>query len=127
MPLRDYRCTGCGAVFELLSRSQKPAEARCPACGFEGRQVFSTFGLKIYKIDRSNFALIAPLGPDGKPQTLVEAQRRKDVDAYRPGEHERMLVHEAETNAHRERVLKERAKREAWREVSAKTRTVVRG
>lgn len=127
MPMRDYRCGTCGNAFEALSHSRVLTASPCTSCGAEARPVLSTFGLKVYQVDRSNFALIAPLDEEGKPQTLVEAQRRGDMGAYRPGERQRMLNHDAETHKHQVEVNRERAKREAWREISARTRTVIRG
>lgn len=127
MPMRDYRCGTCDSAFEALSHSRTLTTTPCTSCGAEAKPVLSTFGLKVWAVDRSNFALIAPLDEHGKPRTLVETQRSSDVDAYRPGERSRMLSHEAEINKHQVEVNMERAKREAWREVRAKTRTVIRG
>ena len=127
MPMRDYRCDGCGARFEALSRARTLVASPCPACGHEATPVLSVFGLKVYQVDRSNFALIAPAGADGKPMTLTEAQRSAATGSYRRGDHDRMLQHDAERNRQRVEVNRERAKRDAWREVSARTRTVIRG
>jgi putative FmdB family regulatory protein len=34
MPLYEYECKSCNAVFELLrSRGDRDAEAKCPSCG----------------------------------------------------------------------------------------------
>ena len=127
MPMRDYCCETCGRRWEALSRTRTLVSAGCVACGGEGVPSLSVFSLKVWKVDRSNFAAIAPQDANGKPMTLVETQRSKNVDAYRPGEQHRMLVHEAEAEERRHVVISEQAKREAWREVSAKTRTVIRG
>jgi len=32
MPLFDFRCRGCGRVFEALIRPQDTEAPRCPAC-----------------------------------------------------------------------------------------------
>ena len=127
MPMRDYRCGLCGSTFEALSRSRAMTVRPCPSCGGVAHPLLSVFGLKVYKVDRSNFATIAPQDENGKPRTLVETQRLKEVDAYRPGEVERMKRHERDLNEHRVYTLRERAKREAWREMNDKTRTVING
>lgn len=33
MPLRDYRCDGCGDGFEVLEGAGEPPFERCPECG----------------------------------------------------------------------------------------------
>lgn len=45
MPIREYECTSCHKVFEVLERSPKPAKKPvCPACqGTKVKQRFSTF------------------------------------------------------------------------------------
>lgn len=35
MPLRDYKCIGCGHVVEYLIRSDADVPTRCEACGSE--------------------------------------------------------------------------------------------
>ena len=125
--MRDYRCVVCDCAFEALSHSRALVVRPCIECGGVAHPTLSAFSLKVWKVDRSNFAAIAPQDANGKPMTLVETQRSKNVDAYRPGEQHRMLVHEAEAEERRHVVISEQAKREAWREVSAKTRTVIRG
>jgi putative FmdB family regulatory protein len=32
MPLYDYRCQVCGAVFERLQKSPSTPDVRCPRC-----------------------------------------------------------------------------------------------
>ncbi len=47
MPLYDYKCAGCGTLFEELVRSSsEESEVRCPKCGSAtvSRQV-SSFAL----------------------------------------------------------------------------------
>ncbi|MDO8491111.1 MAG: zinc ribbon domain-containing protein, partial [Dehalococcoidia bacterium] len=44
MPIYEYRCSGCGARFELMrpmSRAQE--EAHCPTCKRPSRRVPSRF------------------------------------------------------------------------------------
>ena len=44
MPLFEYRCAGCGSVFELLARSAGEKPAACPQCGTKKvEKQFSTF------------------------------------------------------------------------------------
>lgn len=45
MPIYEYRCTKCGATFELLRRSSdSDDELRCPECGHqEVSKLFSAF------------------------------------------------------------------------------------
>lgn len=44
MPLFEYRCAGCGSVFEHLARSAGERPAACPKCGAKKvEKQFSTF------------------------------------------------------------------------------------
>lgn len=45
MPLYEYRCRSCGAVFEMLRRlKDADADMECPKCGsVEVEKLFSTF------------------------------------------------------------------------------------
>jgi hypothetical protein len=86
--------------------------------------VFSTFQQKQYAIDRSNFALVAPLDADGKPMTLKEAS--KVGDRYVPGEADRERRRQQGYDAEREAKSLDEAKREAWNELSGRRRIVVR-
>ena len=45
MPIYEYRCQGCGRVFEEFVRFGDDPELKCPGCGgAEARKVFSLFG-----------------------------------------------------------------------------------
>ena len=49
MPMYEFRCAGCGAVFEELVSSSSPAEApECPSCGAgDTERVLSTFAVSV--------------------------------------------------------------------------------
>ena len=52
MPLYDYRCTGCGHRFELMTSISRRDEATCPKCGgsvqrvYQGKCAFGATGRK---------------------------------------------------------------------------------
>jgi putative FmdB family regulatory protein len=47
MPFYEYRCGGCGRVFEYFARSTSEGAESCPECGCpEVKKLFSTFGFK---------------------------------------------------------------------------------
>lgn len=122
MALRDYRCASCGETFEALA---KTLDSRTCPCGGTAVPVLSRFAIKTYQVDRSNFAVIAPVGADGKPLTYTEATRSAGTGTYTRAEADRVEAHDREIVAQDEKNRQERAKREAWRIVSAKTRTVI--
>ncbi len=45
MPIFEYRCLGCGKIFEVFTQRQELSAApKCPDCGkTEGERVFSAF------------------------------------------------------------------------------------
>jgi len=44
MPIYEYRCTACGAKFELMRRLSDDGEVTCPQCGAgEPERVLSLF------------------------------------------------------------------------------------
>lgn len=44
MAVYEYRCRGCGKVFELLRpMSEADAPAKCPKCGRAGERLISIF------------------------------------------------------------------------------------
>ena len=50
MPLYEYQCAHCGAVFEQLMRSSADTPDACPACG--GKKVkkqFSSFSASVHE------------------------------------------------------------------------------
>jgi putative FmdB family regulatory protein len=49
MPLFEYRCQGCGRVFEVFTqRRELGAAPTCPACGkTEAERVLSSFSGKV--------------------------------------------------------------------------------
>jgi len=42
----DYKCTSCSTVFEIEHPMGEHPEVRCPACGAEATQVFSSYGVE---------------------------------------------------------------------------------
>ena len=42
----DYRCTSCGAVFEVEHAMTERPEVSCPTCGAPAEKVFSASGIK---------------------------------------------------------------------------------
>ena len=48
MPLYEYRCTRCGAEFEVRRRmSEMDAPAPCPQCGSDSHRLVSVFASKV--------------------------------------------------------------------------------
>ncbi len=45
MPIFEYRCTGCGRIFEEIAKQgQETVEWNCPICGVrEGKRILSAF------------------------------------------------------------------------------------
>ncbi|MCK4958739.1 MAG: zinc ribbon domain-containing protein [Planctomycetes bacterium] len=44
MPLREYKCQGCGEVAEFLERTSRKTAHICPKCGSKAMdKQFSTF------------------------------------------------------------------------------------
>lgn len=119
MPLYEFRYED-GHVEEHIV--PVGTETYRNSSGAEGKRVWSTFALKVYKTDRSDWELIAPKDADGKPMTLVEAQRSGQLDSYSPTERLREQRHQKDQRERLDRNLREAAKRSAWREVSQKNR-----
>ena len=42
----DYKCTGCGEVFEVEHPMSETPEVVCPACGAPAEKVFSVSSIK---------------------------------------------------------------------------------
>ena len=42
----DYRCTGCGTVFEVEHGMTEHPNVTCPECGHAADKVFSASGIK---------------------------------------------------------------------------------
>lgn len=122
--LVDYRCRE-GHVEEHLVPRGQASPRTCIRCGADSTRMYSGFAIKQWKVDRSNFADVAPLGADGKPMTLKEAS--KVGDRYTPGEADRERSRLRAQDAEREAGLLEAAKREAWNEISGRRRITVRG
>ena len=58
MPIYEYRCTECGADFELMRPMSKANEpAACPKCGAASEKLVSAFGSQI------GYFVRAPAGP----------------------------------------------------------------
>lgn len=44
MPIHEYECNDCGAIFEILELAGREMPAECPSCGGEkARKLFSRF------------------------------------------------------------------------------------
>ena len=123
MPLYEFRCED-GHVEEHIA--PLGTESRRNSCGHEAKRVWSVFALKTYQHDRSSWELVAPLNADGKPMTMTEAAKSGLIDSYRPGERERAVAHDRNQQERLQRNRMEEAKRDAWREVSARRRIEVR-
>ena len=117
MPLYEFRCPDGHATERVTSHVV--SGRRCE-CGKWAKRILSTFAIKTYRVDRSNFAAIAPRNAEGKPMTLAEVQRSGKFDKYLPGEEARERSRLDEQADRKERSILESAKREAWREVSNK-------
>ncbi len=47
MPFYEYKCAGCGEVFEHFARNASDGASSCPGCGCEDiKKLFSVFGFK---------------------------------------------------------------------------------
>ena len=101
-------------------------ESRRNSCGHVAKRVWSTFSLKSYAHDRSSWELLAPLNEDGKPMTMAEAAKSGLIDTYRPGEREREQAHSKNQEERLRHNRMQEAKRDAWKELSAKRRIEVR-
>lgn len=110
-------------MFEALAPVSEMLTPRTCSCGLKAKRVYSTFALKLYPLDRAEWSLIAPLNDEGKPMTMKESA--KVVDSYNPGEAAREAAHQSVQEGRLTENRMEQAKREAWREVSAKNRIVV--
>lgn len=64
MPIYEFRCQGCGEVFELLAMNQNDqVEAKCPQCG----------GVEISRVMSSCASVIGgSSSPSGGNQASVE-------------------------------------------------------
>lgn len=48
MPIYEYTCTHCGAVFEYLARRLSDRPTACPTCGSEAlKKNFSSFAAEV--------------------------------------------------------------------------------
>ena len=124
MPLYEWRCEVCG-VFEALAPVSDAMSPRICSCGVEAKRVYSTFALKTYLLDRADWSMIAPLDEEGKPMTMKEAAKAGAGQSYSPDEAAREAAHQSVQEERLKENRMEQAKREAWREVSAKNRIVV--
>lgn len=122
MPLYEFRCED-GHVTERVT-ARLVVGRLCP-CGKMARRILSTFSIKQYQVDRSNFALVAPRGADGKPMTLTEAQRSGAYDRYSGAEEARERAAAKAESERAQGALLEQSRREAWRETRAKWKVTV--
>lgn len=120
--LLEYRC-GCGESFERIVARGNLAPQRC-SCGEMATRQFSPFNQRQFKVDRSNWALVAPTGADGKPMTMKEAS--KVVDISTPGEADREQRRQRAALKEKQALWKKEAADAAWRELSARNRITVR-
>ena len=107
-------------MFEALASVSDALASRTCSCGNEAERQFSNFALKAHAIDRSDWSLIAPLNDEGKPMTMKEAAKVVETRDVLPSR-------DAEREQKSKAVAMDRAKREAWREMSAERRIVVNG
>ena len=122
MPLYEFRCKE-GHTEEHLA--PVGTDVYRNSCGHRGKRVWSTFSLKSYQHDRSSWELVAPLNAEGKPMTMKEAAKAGLIDRYSPGESERAQRHERDQQERLTQHRMEQAKREAWKQVSARNRIEV--
>lgn len=122
--LLDFRCDGCGETFERVVARGDSSPRTC-RCGGTAKRVYSPFNQKVYAVDRSNWAEIAPLDAEGRPMTMKEAA--KVVDPYNPSEEARERAYQAQLREERSEKHFEQATREAWQEVSRRNRITVEG
>lgn len=120
--LIDYRCAEGHVEERLVSRSNIPTHT-C-SCGKPAKRVFSTFSHRKWALDRSDWALVAPLNEEGRPLTMREAAKVTDAYSASEGDRERRRLQGQESE--RERKALDEAKREAWNQVSAQRRITVR-
>jgi putative FmdB family regulatory protein len=80
MPLYEYRCTACGATFEILaSLAERDEKAVCPQCGDrDTARVFSPITLagRRTSMNPQNFVRPhGPVAPSGPAQPEKVAKR----------------------------------------------------
>jgi len=80
MPLYDYRCEGCGEVFEILAGPSDPAaEAACPACGgVRTTRLFGSIALGGSRISMRPQNFVRPNGPVTRPAPAGPAAKPRD-------------------------------------------------
>ena len=76
MPIYEYQCADCGAVFEVMQRISAPAPDKCPECsGANLKKLISKVGFQLkgtgwYETDFKN--------KDSKTKKQTEVQRIKN-------------------------------------------------
>ncbi len=114
--LYEYRCGECG-VFEARASVSDAALPHTCSCGIPAKRQFSVTHLQVRQFRWSD---IAPTGDDGHPMTMKEATKSGRIESL-----DTLPSRDAEREAKEQSVAQAKAKRDAWREVSAKRRIVV--
>ena len=127
MPLFVYSCRSCGEAFEQRSTIAKRAAGTC-TCGGVGEQVFTPnlnfhIAMNQHPVTQVSWEQVAPLDENDRP--LGRREARKVVEPYDPGLIEQERAHHAAERPRLTRNRMERAKRDAWREISRKRRIEV--
>ena len=120
MPIYEYRCPVCHEVSEeRRSFEEIDTPGSCARDGLGTVRIFSTFSQKVYNISWSD---VAPVDEHGHPMSTMEATKAGLVDSYIPGQTERVAAEKAVQEKRTTELRMERAKRDAWKQVSAKRR-----
>jgi putative FmdB family regulatory protein len=76
MPAYDFKCTGCGDIFEITRPAGETAAVTCPVCESPAKKVFSPVGVHFkgsgfYNTDRQTGPIPAAVAP---PATAAAGQ-----------------------------------------------------
>ena len=94
MPIYEYQCADCGAVFEVMQRISAPAPDKCPECtGGNLKKLISKVGFQLkgtgwYETDFKNKAQKTKKDPDGadgkKPSSSDKNDKNDKNDKKTP-------------------------------------------
>lgn len=84
MPIYEYQCADCGAVFEVMQRISAPAPDQCPECsGANLKKLISKVGFQLkgtgwYETDFKNKAQKTKKDSDGADAKKVNSSDKND-------------------------------------------------
>ena len=86
MPIYEYQCADCGAVFEVMQRISAPAPDKCPECtGANLKKLISKVGFQLkgtgwYETDFKNKAQKTKKDPDGADGKKPSSSDKNDKE-----------------------------------------------